>query len=1021
MREVLRGKAAAVSGEIKGKAENFAEEVVSKTANIAGEVVSKTAHFKEAIKASFTSFGSRAHSTNFQKKIDADVAACDGTDPFELPAPLQGPSKHRQAGTSPQSITYPSIRSDVDRGCTSDCTEIPDPLELPARLQGPSQHRQAGTSPQSITYPSIRSDVDRGCTSDCTEISDPLELPARLQGPSQHRQAGTSPQSITYPSIRSDVDRGCTSDCTEIPDPLELPARLQGPSQHRQAGTSPQSITYPSIRSDVDRGCTSDCTEIPDPLELPARLQGPSQHRQAGTSPQSITYPSIRSEVDRGCTSDFSTSKPGPEDSIPPHSTASHASTAPNPTASSSIRDSIRDSSHEPGHEEQSGGTHSTCVLSTPPPDHIGASIASDQGPSSFTHPNAQALEMSGPDHSELEGDDRGEEGFEGRDTGEGEEDGKEQGGSSITSSNAGSSQAQRTPAASDCPHNSSSSLRAFRNSQSQGDAAGKARVGRAGAGAEIRSGVDSARDDRSGGGAEGGDGRSGGEAEGGDGRSGGEAEGGNGRSGGEAEGGDGASPAAGWHPTPPVEMQSLIGVSMHLVGLETNVDADVAACDCTEITDPLELPARVQSPSKHRQAATSPRSFTHSSLWSDVDRFFPSDRSTSELSSKGSIPPHSTASHASAAPNPSASSSIRGSSREPGSEDQPASTHSTCALSTPPPDQSDSSIAPDQYLISFTHPNAQVLEMSGPDHPELEGDKSGLEGFVVPQLGYEECDAEEGEVGGEEGGEEQGGGERRRVEEAEFSMNLWLMGSSFEGSSTTSSTLGGVFAGSSQAQRTPAAPDCPPDSSSSLRTFQNSQSQGDAGCGKERVGSAGAAMSVQVRSGVEAGGVGPSGGEAEGGDGATVAEGWHPTSPVVVQSRYGVSNHLGGAESGRVEECGDMDRVWEEMYVQRECASLPSSPRDSRRALPAIKRLLTIRRGDFVERMSSRDSFSSTGSRALPLKARPLKARPLKARPLKALPLKALPLKALPLKALPLKARYSEKAVIGGCSGSPV
>ncbi|CAI5966095.1 unnamed protein product [Closterium sp. NIES-64] len=608
---------------------------------------------------------------------------------------------------------------------------------------------------------------------------------------------------------------------------------------------------------------------------------------------------------------------------------------------------------------------------------------------------------MSDPDHPELEGDDGREKGFavprlgyEARDAGEGEEDGEEQGGSST---NAGSSQAQRTPAAPDCPPNSSSSLRAFRNSQSQGDAAGKERMGSAGAEAVTRSGVDSAGDDGSGG-----------EAEGGNGRSGGKAEGGDGRSVGKAEGGDGASPSTGWHPTPPAEMQSPFGVSMHLVGLKTKFDADVAAeCDCIKIPDPLELPARVQSPSKHRQAATSPRSFTYSSLWSDVDRYFPSDRSASELSSEGSIPPHSIAFHASAAPYPTASSSsirssirdsvrdsvrgsvrdsisdsvhdsVRGSVRdsisdsvhdsvhdsvcdsirEPGYEEQSDGTYSTCALSTPPPDQSEPSVPRDQGPSSFTDPNAQVLEMSGPDHPELLGDGSGVEGFVVPRLGYEEHGGEEWEGNGEE----QGGGGRRSAEEAEFSMNLWL-GSSYEGSTTTSSPLGGASASSSQAQQIPAAPNCPPDSSSSLRTRQNKQSQGDA-AGNERGGRAGAAMSVQVRSGVEAGGDGQSGGAAEPGDGAAVAEGWHPTSPVVVQSPYGVSKHLGGTESGRAEECGDMDRVWEEMYVQRECASLPTSPRDSRRALPAIRRLLTIRRGDFVERLSSRDSFSSTDSR---------------------------------------------------------
>ncbi|CAI5458788.1 unnamed protein product [Closterium sp. Yama58-4] len=970
MREALRGKTAVVSGEIKGKAGNFAE-VVSKTANIAGEVVSKTAHFKEALKASITSFGSRAHAGKY--------------------APIP---------------------------------------------RGRLQYRSLLTQ-----------------------------------------------QAFALLILHSEI-----------------------------ALEAPHAPTLKKIDADVAR---CDCTESIDPLELPARLQSPSKHRQAGTSPRCCTYRSLRSDVDRDSSSDRSTGEPGPEKSIPLHSALASI-----PSASSS---SIRDSSREPGYEEQSDGTRSTCAFSTPPADQSEPSIAPDHAPQ---HPSTQALEMSGRDHSELEGDDGGEEGFvvprlgfEGRGAGEGEQDGEEQGGSSTTSSNAGSSQAHRTPAAPDCPPDSSSSLRASQNSQSQGDAAGKERMGSAGAEGEIRSGVDSAgdgrsgggaegRDGRSGGGAEGVDGRSGGGAEGGDGRSGGGAEGGDGRSGGGAGGGNGASLAAGWHPTPPAVTQS-----------PTKIDADVAACNWTEITDPLELPARVQSPSKHRQAAASPRSFTHSSLWSDVDHFFPSDRSASELSSEGSIPPHSTPSHASAARFPSASSSvirdsiresIRDSISEPGYEEQPAVTHSTCALSTPPPDQSEPLVPRDQGPISFTHPIAQVLEMSGPDRPKLEGDENGLAGFVVPRLGYEECDAGEGEetsestqkspryndsesagfvvprLGyeecdageGEEGGAEQGRGGRRRAEEAELSMNLWLMGSSYEGSSTTSttmsiittnSTVGGVFAGIPQAQRAPAAPDYTPDSSSSLRASRSSQSPGDA-VGKERVGRAGAAMSAQ-RSGVEAGrdvqspygvskhlgeaesgraeegdgapvsegwhptspvvvqspyGVstqlrgaesaraeewdGQSDGTAEGGDGAPVSEGWHPTSPVIVQSPYGVSTHTWGEESGRAEECGDMDRVWEEMYVQRECASLPTSPRDSRRALPAIKRLLTIRRVEFVERLSSRDSFSSTDSRRARLSCA-VCCRPLK----------ALPLKALPLKALPLKARYLERAAMRGCRGSGV
>ncbi|CAI5950695.1 unnamed protein product [Closterium sp. NIES-64] len=238
---------------------------------------------------------------------------------------------------------------------------------------------------------------------------------------------------------------------------------------------------------------------------------------------------------------------------------------------------------------------------------------------------------------------------------------------------------------------------------------------------------------------------------------------------------------------------------------------------------------------------------------------------------------------------------------------------------------------------------------MNGPDHPESVGVDSGGEGFVVPRLGHEEHGAGEGD----EGKKGQGRGESRRAQEEEFSMNLWLMGSSNGGSSTTSSTAGWFPASSSQTQVTLAAPGCVLAPSWSISGFSNTQSQGGA-AGKEREGRAGAEAEV--------GRGGSSGGEAEGGDDA--AEGWHPTPPAVVQSPFGVSTRLEGPEPGQAEEGGDMDRVWEELYVQRECASQPSSPKESRGALPAIKRLLVVRR-ESVQRSDSRDSLASTDSRS--------------------------------------------------------
>ncbi|CAI5506293.1 unnamed protein product [Closterium sp. Naga37s-1] len=235
---------------------------------------------------------------------------------------------------------------------------------------------------------------------------------------------------------------------------------------------------------------------------------------------------------------------------------------------------------------------------------------------------------------------------------------------------------------------------------------------------------------------------------------------------------------------------------------------------------------------------------------------------------------------------------------------------------------------------------------MNGPDHSESEGVDSGGEGFVVPRLGHEEHGAGEGE----EGKKGQGRGESRRAQEEEFSMNLWLMGSGNGGSSTTSSTAGWFPASSSQTQLTLAAPGCVLAPSWSISGFSNTQSQGDA-AGKEREGRAGAEAEVE--------GGGRSGGEAEGGDDA--AEGWHPTPPAVVQSPFGVSAHLEGPETGQAEEGGDMDRLWEELYVQRECVSQPSSPKESRGALPAIKRLLVARR----ESVQRSDSLASTDSRS--------------------------------------------------------
>ncbi|CAI5499095.1 unnamed protein product [Closterium sp. Naga37s-1] len=235
---------------------------------------------------------------------------------------------------------------------------------------------------------------------------------------------------------------------------------------------------------------------------------------------------------------------------------------------------------------------------------------------------------------------------------------------------------------------------------------------------------------------------------------------------------------------------------------------------------------------------------------------------------------------------------------------------------------------------------------MNGPDHSESEGVDSGGEGFVVPRLGHEEHGAGEGE----EGKKEQGRGGSRRAQEEEFSMNLWLVGSGNGGSSTTSSTAGWFPASSSQTQVTLAAPGCVLAPSWSISGFSNTQSQGDA-AGKEREGRTGAEAEVE--------GGGRSGGEAEGGDDA--AEGWHPTPPAVVQSPFGVSAHLEGPETGQAEEGGDMDRVWEELYVQRECASQPSSPKESRGALPAIKRLLVARR----ESVQRSDSLASTDSRS--------------------------------------------------------
>ncbi|CAI5535773.1 unnamed protein product [Closterium sp. Naga37s-1] len=336
-----------------------------------------------------------------------------------------------------------------------------------------------------------------------------------------------------------------------------------------------------------------------------------------------------------------------------------------------------------------------------------------------------------------------------------------------------------------------------------------------------------------------------------------------------------------------------------------TKIDADVAEDDCTESTDVL---APLQSPSKHRQARTSPRGNAYPSLWSDVDRFLPSDLSPSDLSPDDSTPPHPTDTDAAAA------------------------------------DQSEPLISPDQFPVSLTHPSTQVPEMNGPDHPKLEGVDSVGEGFVVPRLGHEEH--------GEEGKKGQVKGESRRAQEEEFSMNLWLMGSSNGGSSTTSSTAGWFPASSSQTQVTLAAPGCVLAPSWSISGFSNTQSQGDA-AGKEREGRSGAEAGV--------GGGGRSTGEEEGGDDA--AEGWHPTPPAVVQSPFGVSAHVEEPEPGQAEACGDMDRVWEELYVQRECESQPSSPKESRGALPAIKRLLVVRR-ESVQRSDSRDSVASTDSR---------------------------------------------------------
>ncbi|CAI7844097.1 unnamed protein product, partial [Closterium sp. NIES-53] len=355
----------------------------------------------------------------------------------------------------------------------------------------------------------------------------------------------------------------------------------------------------------------------------------------------------------------------------------------------------------------------------------------------------------------------------------------------------------------------------------------------------------------------------------------------------------------------------SLTSLGSRPQSTSTKIDADVAEYDCTESTDVL---APLQSPSKHRQARTSPRGNAYPSLWSDVDRFLPSDLPASDPS------------------------------LETGDEEESDGTHSTRAILTP--DQSEPSIAPDQLPIGFTLPSTQVPEMNGPDHSESEGVDSGGEGFVVPRLGHEEHGAGEGE----EGKKGQGRGESRRAQEEEFSMNLWLMGSGNGGSSTTSSTAGWFPASSSQTQLTLAAPGCVLAPSWSISGFSNTQSQGDA-AGKEREGRAGAEAEVE--------GGGRSGGEAEGGDDA--AEGWHPTPPAVVQSPFGVSAHLEGPEMGQAEEGGDMDRVWEELYVQRECVSQPSSPKESRGALPAIKRLLVARR-DSVQRS---DSLASTDSRS--------------------------------------------------------